>query len=157
MIKKLFAIALTLVSLTACKSSLNSSSAMDGSWLDGSMASTTGDQTNAVNVVYFAFDSSAVDAKANMKLKQQADMWAATANKPVLVVQGNCDERGTIDYNLGLGERRAYAAKKELVKHGVPADKIETISYGKERPAVTGNDEASWALNRRSVTIAVKN
>ena len=156
MIKKLFAIALTLVMLTACKSSTSGSS-MAGSWLDGDTSSTTGDQTNAVNVVYFAFDSSAVDMKAAAKLKEQAAMWAASANKPVLVIQGYCDERGTVDYNLALGERRAYAVKKDLVKLGVPADKIETISYGKERTAVMVNDQASWALNRRSITIAVKN
>jgi peptidoglycan-associated lipoprotein len=154
MLKKIFAIALTLGMLTACQSLDKSGS---GSWLDGDMSSATGDQTNSVNVVYFGYDSSSIDEKAKTKLKEQATMWAASANKPVLVIQGHCDERGTIDYNLALGERRAYAAKKELIKMGVPADKVETISYGKERPAVMGNDEASWALNRRSVTIAVKN
>jgi peptidoglycan-associated lipoprotein len=155
MIKKVFAIALTLVMMTACKSLDNSG--MKGSWLDGDMSSATGDQTNAVNVVYFAYDSSALNDVAKGKLAEQAKMWMASANKPVLVVQGHCDERGTIDYNLALGERRAYAAKKELIKLGVPAEKVETISYGKERPAVMGNDQASWDLNRRDVTIAVKN
>ncbi len=155
MLKKLFAIALTLGMLTACQSS--NKSGMTGSWLDGDMSSATGDQTNAVNVVYFAYDASTLDAKAKTKLEEQAKMWTASANKPVLVIQGHCDERGTIDYNLALGERRAYAAKKELIKLGIAAEKIETISYGKERPAVMGNDEAAWALNRRSVTIAVKN
>ncbi len=155
MIKKILAIALTLVALTACKS--GTQGGMTGSWLDGDMSSATGDQTNAVNVVYFAYDSSAIDAVSKDKIKTQADMWNASSNKPVLVVQGHADERGTIDYNLALGERRAYAAKKELIKAGVPAEKIETVSYGKERPAVMGNDEAAWALNRRAVTIAVKN
>ena len=155
MIKKIFVIALTLVTMTACKSLENAG--MQGSWLDGDMSSTTGDQTNAVNVVYFPYDSSALTSKAKDKLAEQAKMWMDSANKPVLVVQGHCDERGTIDYNLALGERRAYAAKKELIKLGIPAEKVETISYGKERPAVMGNDQASWDLNRRDVTIAVKN
>lgn len=156
MLKKLFAIALTLVMIAACKSS-HKEDTMTGSWLDGDMSSTTGDQRNAVNVVYFGYDSSSLDESAKAKLQEQATMWSASSNKPVLVIQGHCDERGTVDYNLALGERRAYAAKKELIKFGVPAEKIETISYGKERPAVMGNDESAWSLNRRAVTIAVKN
>jgi peptidoglycan-associated lipoprotein len=153
--KKLFAIAFTLLMLAACKSGTQSTAA--GSWLDGDRSSTTGDQTNAVNVVFFELNSSSLDAKAKEKLQKQAEMWNASKNKPMLVVEGHCDERGTVDYNLALGERRAHMAKKELEKLGIPADKIETISYGKERPAVMGNDEKSWELNRRAVTIAVKN
>ncbi|MEK6733586.1 MAG: OmpA family protein [Pseudomonadota bacterium] len=154
MMKKLFAIVFALVALSACK---NMGQGMNGSWLDGDRSSTTGDQTNAVNVVFFAFDSSKIDAEAKAKLVKQVEMWNTSSNKPALLVEGHCDERGTVEYNLALGERRAYAAKKELIALGIPAEKIETISYGKERPAVMGNDEYSWALNRRAVTIAVKN
>ncbi len=154
--KKLFAIAFTLLMLAACKSGTHSSTPA-GSWLDGDRYSATGDQTTAVNVVFFDLDRSTLDAEAKEKIKKQAEMWTASTKKPVLVVEGHCDERGTVDYNLALGERRAHAAKKELEKMGIPANKIETISYGKERPAVMGNDEAAWELNRRSVTIAVKN
>lgn len=153
--KKLFAIAFTLLMLAACKSGTQPTTA--GSWLDGDRSSTTGDQTHAVNVVFFDLNSSSLNAEAKGKLQKQADMWTASKNKPVLVVEGHCDERGTVDYNLALGERRAHMAKKELEKLGIPADKIETISYGKERPAVMGNDEKSWELNRRAVTVAVKN
>lgn len=155
--KKLFAIAFTLLMLAACKSGTHNGAAAAGSWLDGDRSSTMGDQTNAVNVVFFEFDSSKVDEEGKMKLKQQAEMWKTSKHKPTLIIEGHCDGRGSVDYNLGLGERRAYAAKKELEMLGVPADKLETISYGKERPAVMGNDEASWSLNRRAVTIAVKN
>lgn len=153
--KKLFAIAFTLVMLAACKSHVPANSA--GSWLDGDRSSTTGDQTGAVNVVYFDFDKSGLDTEAKEKLHKQAEMWKASKNQPVLVIEGHCDERGTVEYNLALGARRAEAAKKELEKLGIPSNKLETISYGKERPAVTGNDEYSWGLNRRAVTIAVKN
>ena len=152
--KKLFAIAFTLLALVACKSTKHATA--PGSWLDGDRSSAVGDQTNAVNVVFFALDSSAINAEAKDKLQTQVEMWTASKNKPVLVVEGHCDERGTVEYNLALGERRAHAAKKELEKLGIPADKIETISYGKERPAVMGSDEHSWSLNRRAVTIAVK-
>jgi peptidoglycan-associated lipoprotein len=146
--KKLFAIACTLLLLAACKSTDGGS----GSWLGGDRSSTTGDQTNAVNVVYFAFDSSALDETAKGKLSQQAEMWKASNSKPMLVIEGHCDKVGDVDYNLALGERRAFAAKKELEKMGVSADKIETISYGKERPAVIDND----SLNRRAITLATK-
>ena len=148
--KKIFAIAFTLLALVACKSGTQAGS--NGSWLDGDRSSTQGDQTHAVNVVFFAFDSSALDAAAKTKLHQQADMWHASKNKPMLVIEGHTDIIGDGEYNIALGNRRAHAAKKELEKHGVPADKIETISYGKERPAVMDND----ALNRRAITLAVK-
>ncbi len=153
--KKIFAVAFALFMLAACKSGTHTAGV--GSWLDGDRSSTTGDQKNAVNVVFFEYDSMKIDAEAKSKLQKQAEMWAASDRKPTLVVEGHCDERGTVEYNLALGAKRAHAAKKELEKFGVPADKIETISYGKERPAVMGNDEAAWALNRRAVTIAVKN
>lgn len=145
--KKLFAIAFTLLMLAACKSSTGGS----GSWLDGDRSSAMGDQTNAVNVVYFDFDKSVLSDEDKDKIAKQAEMWKAS-KKPMLIVEGHCDKVGNAEYNLALGNRRAYEAKKELVKNGVPADKIETISYGKERPAVMDND----SLNRRAVTIGEK-
>ncbi len=150
--KKLFAIALTLVMLVACKGGTNGSSAA-GSWLDGDRSSTTGDQTNAVNVVFFDLDSSKIDAEGQDKLQQQATMWAASKNKPMLQVEGHCDERGTVEYNLALGERRANAAKNYLVSQGVDASRINTLSYGKERPAFFGSDEKVFLKNRRAVTV----
>jgi peptidoglycan-associated lipoprotein len=149
--KKLLAIMCTLLFLSACQSSMDDSAG--GSWLDGDRSSTVGDQTDSVNVVYFMFDSSALSDGAKAKLREQAEEWKSCTNQPVLVVEGHCDKVGDSDYNLALGERRAYAAKRELEKHGIPSNMIETISYGKERPAVMDDD----ALNRRSVTIAIKN
>ena len=70
-----------------------------------------------------------------------------------VVVQGYCDERGTREYNLALGERRANSVKAYLVRNGIAADRVSTISYGKERPAVLGSTEAAWAQNRRAVTV----
>ena len=69
-----------------------------------------------------------------------------------MTVEGHCDERGTREYNIALGERRANAVKMFLIEHGVSAERVETISYGKERPAVIGDDEAAWSQNRRGVT-----
>ena len=71
-------------------------------------------------------------------------------------LEGHCDERGTRDYNLALGERRANAAKNYLASLGVDASRIQTVSYGKERPSALGSDEQSWAQNRRAVTVTVR-
>jgi peptidoglycan-associated lipoprotein len=70
-----------------------------------------------------------------------------------VTVEGHCDERGTREYNLALGERRAASAKKYLVGAGVAASRVSTISYGKERPAVIGSDESAWSQNRRAVSV----
>ena len=83
--------------------------------------------------------------------RQQA-AWLKQYPNITVTVEGNCDERGTREYNLALGERRATSAKNYLVALGVDPNRIQTISYGKERPAVLGSDEAAWAQNRRDVT-----
>ena len=98
--------------------------------------------------VFFDFD------KANIRDDQKAalneDVGWLKANAGVkLTVEGHCDERGTAEYNLGLGERRAKAVKDYLVAAGIPADRVATISYGKERPFVLGHDESAWKWNRR--------
>ena len=73
-----------------------------------------------------------------------------------ITIEGHCDERGTREYNLALGDRRANAAKNYLAARGVDPSRITTISYGKERPIALGSDEASWAQNRRAVTIVIE-
>ena len=102
--------------------------------------------------VFFATDSSEIDATAQAALAKQAD-WLKSRPNLKITIEGHCDERGTREYNLALGERRANAAKAYLVSLGVPADRMTTISYGKERPAVDGHDEQAWAQNRRAVTV----
>ena len=102
--------------------------------------------------VFFAFDSSALSDNAVEVLNTQVK-WLKDHKKVNVIVQGYCDERGTREYNLALGERRANAVKQYLVSQGIAADRISVISYGKERPAVLGNNEAAWAQNRRAVTV----
>ena len=97
--------------------------------------------------VYFDFDSAKIRPSEMSKLEAVAA--AMKGNNKKLVIEGYCDERGTAEYNRALGERRAQAAREELVRMGVDAGRISTISYGKERPADPGHDEASWAKNRR--------
>ncbi len=104
------------------------------------------------DTVYFAYNSSALTSEATAVLAKQAEYLKG--NSTSVVIEGHCDERGTREYNLALGERRANATKQFLVNAGVPAARVSTISYGKERPVATGSDEESWALNRRSVTVA---
>jgi peptidoglycan-associated lipoprotein len=109
----------------------------------------------AVNVgdrVFFAYDSSELNEEARATLTRQAQ-WLNSRNHLSVTIEGHCDERGTREYNLALGERRAVAAKNFLVAQGVSGDRIQTVSYGKERPAVPGSDESAWAQNRRSVTV----
>ena len=97
--------------------------------------------------VYFAYDKYDLDDKAKMTLKNLA---ALLGKKNVKVaVEGNCDERGTKEYNLALGDKRAGAAKQYLVSQGIASARISTISYGKEKPVCTESTEACWAKNRR--------
>jgi peptidoglycan-associated lipoprotein len=98
---------------------------------------------------FFAFDSTALDDAARAALDEDA---AVLRRYPtwVITIEGHCDERGTAEYNLALGERRALAAKSYLVEVGIPADRLRTVSYGKEFPFDPGHDEAAWARNRRA-------
>lgn len=102
--------------------------------------------------VYFAFDSSSLSHEAKETLDRQAEFLKSHPDLTIRV-EGNCDERGTREYNMALGERRAFAAVNYLISKGINSDRITAISYGKERPAVLGHDEAAWSLNRRSVTV----
>lgn len=99
--------------------------------------------------VYFEFDSFELTADAKAKIDANAAWLKGHANRAVQV-EGHCDERGTTEYNLALGERRAGVVKDALVARGVPATQLSTISYGEERPAVNGSDEYAWSQNRRA-------
>jgi peptidoglycan-associated lipoprotein len=153
---RLCAIAGALLMLAACSSTpetpaggptgpggIGSSRFGPGSQQD--LAATAGDR------IFFAFDRSDISAEAQQILKRQAEWLRRYANVSV-TIEGHCDERGTREYNLALGERRAQAAKNVLVAAGIPAARIATISYGKERPAVPGSAEEAYAQNRRAVT-----
>ena len=99
-------------------------------------------------VVYFDFDKYDIKAEYRDMLQQKAELMKQFPSIRVRI-EGNCDERGTQEYNLALGERRARAAYEYMIRLGVPAEQLDIISYGKERPAVEGTGEAVWAQNRR--------
>jgi peptidoglycan-associated lipoprotein len=106
------------------------------------------------DVIYFDTDMFNIDAEDQAALNQQANYLRQYPNVRA-TVEGHCDERGTREYNLALGERRANAAKNYLVSLGVPAERLTTVSYGKERPVALGSNEEAWARNRRAVTIVL--
>jgi peptidoglycan-associated lipoprotein len=102
--------------------------------------------------VFFDFDSSVVRPDAEATIRRWAD-WMNSYSDILVVIEGHCDERGTREYNLALGERRANAVKNVLTALGVSPTRVATISYGKERPAVEGHNEAAWQQNRRAVLV----
>ena len=106
------------------------------------------------DTIYFDTDQFNIDAEDQAALQQQANYLRQYPNVRA-TVEGHCDERGTREYNLALGERRANAAKNYLVSLGVEANRITTVSYGKERPVALGSNEQAWARNRRAVTIVL--
>ncbi|MBM3599106.1 MAG: peptidoglycan-associated lipoprotein Pal [Alphaproteobacteria bacterium] len=107
---------------------------------------------NVGDRVFFDFDKYDVKPAGQQVLQKQA-AWLKTYPNVTLTVEGHCDERGTREYNLALGERRATAVKNYLVALGINANRVRTISYGKERPAVLGSNEAAWSQNRRGVSV----
>ena len=109
----------------------------------------------AADTIYFDTDRYTIDSADGATLQSQAQ-WLARYPAKRITVEGHADERGTRDYNLALGERRANGAKTYLIGLGVGAERIQTVSLGKERPVALGSDEASWAKNRRAVTVTVQ-
>src|SRR5580765_6970150 len=109
------------------------------------LAATAGDR------VFFAYDRSDISSEAQQILQRQSQ-WLKRFPNVSVTIEGHCDERGTREYNLALGERRAQAVKNVLVALGIPAARVSTISYGKERPEIPHSDDQSYAQNRRGVT-----
>ena len=109
-------------------------------------------EANAGSRIYFGYDEYSVDDRAQATLTKQAAWLRKWPNKSV-TVEGHADERGTREYNLALGARRAEAAKRFLTGLGIEEGRVNTISYGKERPEVAGSNESAWAQNRRDVTV----
>ncbi len=138
-------------SSSAGSSSSDSASASGSS--AGSASLTAEEQLTQIGTqIFFGFDSAVLSDKAQATLDRQA---AFLTSNPALriTIEGHCDERGTREYNLALGERRASASRDYLVAKGVDSARIRTVSYGKERPAVVGSNAAAWAKNRRSETV----
>ena len=125
---------------------------------DGSGIVSGSQEDLIVNVgdrVFFGYDSSDLDSDA-LELLQDQVAWLKQNSDVSVTIEGHCDERGTREYNLALGEKRAQSVKNYLISLGVSSGKVSTISYGKERPAVVGSNDGAWSQNRRSVTIVTQ-
>ena len=107
---------------------------------------------NVGDRVFFDFDKSDLKPEARRTIERWA-AWLKQYPNTTVTIEGHCDERGTREYNIALGERRASSAKNFLTSLGIDARRVATISYGKERPAVVGSNEAAWSQNRRGVMV----
>ena len=174
MFQRLLAICAVAFLFAACETASNvagdsasgsSSSSASGSASGSSTASASSSSSTAAtqmsdaeklaqvgNTVYFGFDSSELASEAQAILDRQAAFLNVNPTM-VVIIAGHADERGTREYNLALGDRRAVAVRDYLLAKGLNAARVRTVSYGKERPAVSGSNEESWAKNRRAATV----
>ena len=150
-----------LLFLAACGSTPKDESAGDSSGdltsvdytSDGIRAGSAEDLIiNVGDRVFFELNSHELSSDAKELLQDQAS-WLKQYSNVEVTIEGHCDERGTREYNIALGERRAQAMKNYLIGLGIVADRLSTISYGKERPAVLGSNDAAWDQNRRAVAV----
>ena len=111
-------------------------------------------QMSGRDTIFFDTDKFDIDATDAAALRSQAE-WLLRYPNTRATIEGHCDERGTRDYNLALGERRANAAKNYLVSLGIDAGRLSTVSHGKERPVALGSNEQAWAQNRRAATLTI--
>lgn len=133
------------------------SSAASASGTESMATTTPGTQANLEQVtssdrVFFGFDQYTLTSEARSQVQRWAS-WMQSNPNAMILIEGHADERGTRDYNLALGARRSHAVKVALEAQGVSGSRIETTTYGKERPAVMGSNEAAWAQNRRAVVV----
>jgi peptidoglycan-associated lipoprotein len=148
---KAFAAVVAMIFMAACSNEQQTAAATTTTTTTVTPGSVGDFRQNVGDRVFFDTDMSTIRDDGRQTLNRQAEWLKKYTNYPITVA-GHCDERGTREYNLALGERRANAARQYLIAQGVPASRIKTISYGKERPDPVGSDDQAWALNRRAVT-----
>jgi peptidoglycan-associated lipoprotein len=140
-----------LIGMLGCQTTQSTPTPTDTEWDEGPATPTTRDTApmSDVKTVYFDFDKSEIRPDARDILKGNSEV-IGKADGATITVEGHCDERGSTEYNLALGERRANAVKRYLVDLGVPSSRLRTVSFGEDRPAVQGHDESAWRYNRRA-------
>tara|TARA_B110000014_G_C19782347_1_gene406768 strand:- start:110 stop:589 length:480 start_codon:yes stop_codon:yes gene_type:complete len=153
-LKRFLIIVSASLALTACASTSKQSGKMQSDVYTGTdtveyLASGVADR------VFFATNKSTLTTAARDTLRKQA-AWMRKKKDLTFAIEGHADERGTREYNLALGERRANAAKDYLMTYGISANRLSVISYGKERPVNSGSNPLAWSQNRRSVTVKAK-
>lgn len=145
---KAFAAIAAMIVMAACSSQQEAAAPATTTVTPGSIADF---RQNVGDRVFFDTDQSTIREDGRQTLARQAE-WLKKYGQYRITIEGHCDERGTREYNFALGERRANAAKQYLIAQGIPAARINTVSFGKENPDPPGSDEAAWARNRRAVT-----
>ena len=163
MFQRILAIVAATFLLAACETASqvsgdSASTSASNTASSSSASSSAADKTPAEKLaqvgdtVNFDFDSAELTVSARSTLNRQSAFLSLNPDL-MIVIEGHADERGTREYNLALGERRATAVRDYLVAKGINSARVRTVSYGKERPAVAGSDEAAWAKNRRAATV----
>ena len=163
MFQRILAIVAAIFLLAACETASqvsgdSASTSASNTASSSSASSSSADKTPAEKLaqvgdtVNFDFDSAELTVSARSTLNRQAAFLSLNPDL-MIVIEGHADERGTREYNLALGDRRATAVRDYLVAKGINSARVRTVSYGKERPAVAGSDEAAWAKNRRAATV----
>ena len=163
MFQRILAIVAATLLLAACETASqvsgdSASTSASNTASSSSASSSAADKTPAEKLaqvgdtVNFDFDSAELSVSARSTLNRQAAFLSLNPDL-MIVIEGHADERGTREYNLALGDRRATAVRDYLVAKGINSARVRTVSYGKERPAVAGSDEAAWAKNRRAATV----
>jgi len=150
-VKRVLGLALVVVAFAACTKTpppAPSDKTGFGSEAPTSRPASGMGDSSAFRTVYFDFDKSDLSADARSGLSANADYLKSNSSVAV-TIEGNCDERGSAEYNLALGKRRAEAAHRYLADLGIETSRMTTVSFGKERPAVEGHNELAWAKNRR--------
>ena len=151
-LKNILLVALASLVLTACATQVKKSTGQMQSDVYTGKDSVEYLATGVKDRVFFATNKSVLTTMSRDTLRKQA-AWMRKNSDITVTIEGHADERGTREYNLALGERRANAAKDYLMTYGISADRISVISYGKERPVDPGSNPLSWSKNRRSVTV----
>lgn len=136
-------------------SNLGGAPAIDSTAMNFDPQGSDSGNINGLKTVFFAYDKSTLDAQAKADLQGNAN-WIKSNASVRVQIEGHCDSRGTIEYNVALGERRANAVKTYLVGLGVPEAKLSVISYGEEKPLVEGESEAAFGKNRRANFVPVQ-
>ena len=163
MFQRILAIVAATFLLAACETASqvsgdSASTSASNTASSSSASSSAADKTPAEKLaqvgdtVNFDFDSAELSVSARSTLNRQAAFLSLNPDL-MIVIEGHADERGTREYNLALGDRRATAVRDYLVAKGINSARVRTVSYGKERPAAAGSDEAAWAKNRRAATV----
>jgi len=150
--KRFLVIVLAGVALTACATQKKSTGQMQGDVYTGS-ATVEYLATGVKDRVFFATNKSTLTTASRDTLRKQAAWMRAKGKSLSFTIEGHADERGTREYNLALGERRANAVKDYLMTYGISGSRLSVISYGKERPVNSGSNPLAWSQNRRSVTV----